>query len=89
MCEIGRAVDVICVCDADGTIRPLRLRLEEADESLLRVNIDEVVSSREISYVGAEATIYLCRAVIHGRERLFELRYQIRSHCWQLLQSLY
>ncbi len=89
MCEISQAVDVLCVCDAGGDIRPLRLRVEEADRSLLRVDIDEVVSVRQICHVGAESAIYLCRAAVHDRERLFELQYLFRSHSWKLLQSLY
>ena len=84
-----RAVDVICVCDAGGEIRPLRLRTEESDRQQLRIDIDEVVSTRQIHYVGAEANIYLCRARVHDRERLFELKYLIRSHSWTLMQSLY
>lgn len=89
MDEISKAVDVICVCDARGEIRPLRMRMEQADQSMLRVNIDEIVTTRQISYVGAEANIYLCRATVHNRELLFELKYLIRSHSWKLLQRIY
>lgn len=88
MVEISKSVDVICVCDARGEIRPLRIRMEQPDQSQLRINIDEVVSTRQIQYVGAEANIYLCRAIIHDREQLFELKYLIRSHCWKLLQMI-
>ena len=89
MKESGQAVDVICVCDASGEIRPLRMRLEQQDQSRVRIDIDEVVSTQRISYVGAEANIYLCRAQVSGREKLFELKYLFRSHCWHLLQNLY
>ncbi len=88
MNEISRPVDVICVCDARGEIRPLRIQMEQADQSHLRINIDEILSSREIQHVGAESTIYLCRAMVHGREQIFELKYLIRSHSWRLLQMI-
>ena len=88
MCEMGQAVDVICVCDAGGEIRPLRLRVGDADGVRQRVDIGEVVSIRRIEYVGVESIIFLCRAEVQGRERLFELRYLFRSHTWRLLQSL-
>lgn len=88
MDEISKAVDVICVFDSRGEIRPLRMRMEQEDQSLLRVNIDEIISIRQISYVGAEANIYLCRAIICNREQLFELKYLIRSHSWKLLQQI-
>ena len=82
-------VDVICVCSANGDMRPLRIRMEDEKHQLLRIDIDEVVSSRAVQYVGIEATIFLCRAVIHGKRQLFELRYTIHSHHWCLLRKVY
>ena len=82
-------VDVISVCSADGEIRPLRLRFEDEQKQLFRVNIDEVVSKTEIQYVGVEAVVFLCRAWVAGREWLFELKYSIRSHSWCLLRKVY
>ena len=86
--RIMRHVDVIAVCSAEGEIRPLRLRMPGRDEEMIRVNIEEVVDVEEISYVGAEAKIFLCRARIEGREALLEMKYSFRSHCWCLLRRL-
>ena len=66
-------VDVISVCSANGDIRPLRLRMEDESHGLLRIDIDEVVSSKDIQYVGIEAKIFLCRATVGERQWLFEL----------------
>ena len=82
-------VDVISMCSAGGDIRPLRLRLEDEGHQLLRVDIDEIVSVRYIQYVGIEAHIFLCRATVHGKRWLFELRYTIRSHSWCLTRRVY
>lgn len=83
-----KPVDVISVCNANGQIRPLRLRIEDEQQRQFRVNIDEVVSVKEITFVGVEAQIFLCRAWFEGREWLFELKYSIRTHTWRLLQKL-
>ena len=72
-------VDVISVCSANGDIRPLRFRMED---------IDEVISSRRIQYVGIEAHVFLCRATVRDQRWLFELKYTIRSHCWCLLRKV-
>lgn len=82
-------VDVISMCSANGEIRPLRLRMEDEDHQLLRINIEEVISSKPIQYVGIEAHVFLCRATVRGKQWLFELRYTIRSHCWHLLRKVY
>ena len=81
-------VDVISVCSANGDIRPLRFRMEDETHRLLRVDIDEVISSRQIQYVGIEAHIFLCRATVEQRKWLFELKYTIRSHSWCLLRKV-
>lgn len=82
-------VDVIAVCSANGDIRPLRFRMEDEKHQLLRVDIEEVISCKNVAYVGIEAHIFLCRATVDGRRWLFELKYTIRSHCWCLLRKVY
>jgi len=82
-------VDVISVCNTEGEIRPLRFQLEDEEHQLLRVNVQEVVSVREIQHVGVEAHIFLCRARVHDREWTFELKYTFRSHTWRLLGKVY
>ncbi len=82
-------VDVISMCSADGAIRPLRLRMEGEQHQLLRVDIDEVVSIKQVQYVGIEALIFLCRAVVQGVQWLFELKYTIRTHTWCLMRRVY
>ena len=49
-------VDVISICSADGQIRPLRLRMEDEDRKLLRVDIDEVIRRLEGIRCGAKIT---------------------------------
>lgn len=83
--QTGRyPIDVICVCSANGEIRPLRFRMEDEDHQLLCVDIDEIISNKEIQYAGIEAHIYLCRATVRDRQWLVELKYTIRSHSWCL-----
>jgi len=41
-------VDVISMCSADGQIRPLRLRMEDEAHQLMRIDIDEVVSTKQV-----------------------------------------
>lgn len=82
-------VDVISVCSASGEIRPLRLRVEDEEHFMQRIDIDEVISRKTIPYVGAEAELFLCKASIHGRLHLLQLRYCIRSHCWHIVQKMF
>ena len=87
--QLNMPVDVISMCSANGDIRPLRLRMESEEHQLLRVDIDEIISSKQIQYVGIEAIVFLCRATVREREWLFELKYTIRTHNWCLLRKVY
>ena len=82
-------VDVIAMCSANGDILPLRLRMEDEDHQLLRIDIEEVISSKKIQYVGIEAHVFLCRAKVKEKQWLFELKYTIRSHNWCLQRKVY
>lgn len=82
-------VDVISVCSAGGEIRPLRMRLEDDDHRLLRIDIDEVISVKHIQFVGIEAQIFLCRTTVRGKQLLFELKYTIRTHSWCFIRKVF
>ena len=82
-------VDVIAMYSANGDILPLRLRMEDESHQLMRVDIEEIVSSKKIQYVGIEAHVFLCKAKVKGKLWLFELKYTIRSHCWCLQRKVY
>ncbi|MBQ6997069.1 MAG: hypothetical protein IJO72_04390 [Oscillospiraceae bacterium] len=85
----NQPVDVISVCSANGDIRPLRLRMEDEQHQLLRVDIDEIISVKPIQFVGIEAQIFLCKAQVAGKQWLFELKYTIRTHSWCFFRRVY
>ncbi len=80
-------VDVICVCSADGQLRPLRIRVENEEQEWIRVDIDEILDCRHIRYVGVESKIFLCRATVGKRKCLFELKYALRTQCWSIVRQ--
>ena len=80
-------VDVICLCDADGTIRPLRLRMEDEEHMLVRADVEETLDSKCSMQFGAEFMWFLCRAKICGRFRILEIKYSVRNHSWSILHG--
>ena len=85
----NQPIDVISVCSANGDIRPLRMRIEDEQHQLLRVDIDEIISVKPIQFVGIEAQIFLCKAQVAGKQWLFELKYTIRTHSWCFFRRVY
>ncbi|MEA4965575.1 MAG: hypothetical protein VB055_07125 [Oscillospiraceae bacterium] len=85
----NRPVEMLSVCSPDGMLRPVRFRYEGEDHAVRTVQISEIVCKNEISYVGIEAIIYVCKAQIEELERLFELKYTVQTHRWVLFQVIY
>ena len=82
-------IEVISVFATDGCITPLRFRMEDEANCLQTVAISQVVCAKPIQYAGIDAIQYLCKAHMEGKEKLFELRYTVRTHRWTLFRVVY
>jgi hypothetical protein len=82
-------VEMLCTCSTDGQLRPLRFRFEDAAHRLRTVSVTEVLCDKEICYVGIEAFQFVCKGLVEGAEKMFELRYTVRSHKWILFREIY
>ena len=85
----AKAVDVISVFQANGNIKPLRIQFLDDSRQMIRVNIESIIKCENISIVGAEAILFLCKANLWGQKCVFELKYSIRTHQWSLLRRLH
>ena len=86
---VNLQIEVISVFATDGSITPLRFRMEDEANCLQTVAISQVVCAKPIQYAGIDAIQYLCKAHLEGKERLFELRYTVRTHRWTLFRVVY
>ena len=82
-------VDVISLCEADGQIRPLRVRFQDGDQVYQKFDIDRVIQRDQIRFVGAEAELFLCSATLGEKSFLIWLKYSLRSHSWCITGKLY
>lgn len=82
-------IEMISVFATDGSITPLRFRLENEEHCLETVVISQVVSAKPICFAGIDAIQYLCKAIVEQKEKLFELRYTVKTHRWTLFRVVY
>ena len=82
-------IEMISVCASDGTLTPLRFRLEDEAHCLHTVPITRIVCSKPIQYAGVDAVQFLCAVTREGKESMLELRYLVRTHCWTLFRVVY
>lgn len=77
--------DAVCVCQADGGLRPIRLRVEAAPCQYQMIRILKVLKEERITYPGAEARIYSCEAAVGDKEVCVEIRFSVRNQTWYIL----
>ena len=85
--ERAQPVDVICVCTAEGEIRPLRFRLTDGGQAL-RVDIDQILQVNRDVHFGSESITFQCGAVLFRQRLSFSLKYCVRAGKWFLSFSL-
>ena len=81
-------IQLLSVCSTQGELKPLWFRFEDEEHQICKINIDKIISHKEINYVGMKMLQFICGARIFDCERIFELRYNIVSHKWSFYQML-
>ena len=82
--ETGQSVEMISICGADGSMQPLRFRFHDEDGCVQVARVLEILSCREVKYVGVEAYVFTCRVRTDERELIITVRYSVRAHQWLL-----
>ena len=85
MAQANIPIQAIVHCEAGGELKPLRFRYEDALHKIHTVRIDQITDSRKINFVGIEAIHYICRA----QEHMYELKYTINTHKWEMIRRIY
>ena len=89
-------VDVICQIKSDGSIIPIRIKLEDEEKQLQIFNIKRYKAPKE--YLRSETSghndgkfpfsdmlEYQCVIVVFEREKIITIRYVLSAHKWILI----
>lgn len=82
-------IEMISVCGSDGKLTPIRFRMEREDQSMQVVPILQVMCCNPVQYAGIDALQYLCKGKVNEQEKMFELRYTLKTHCWSIYRVVY
>jgi len=79
-----RSVDMICLSSSEGVITPLKFRFSEDGQESRVIRIDRVIDRKEEKLAGNRMLIFTVQSVIDGIERVFEMRYEMKTFKWYL-----
>lgn len=77
-------IEMIVWFTQDGVPHPLKYRLLQKDGSYTVVKVGKVISSDKERLAGNNMLIYRCQSIVHGIEKLYELKYEIATCKWFL-----
>ena len=79
-----KSVDMICLSSSDGVITPLKFRFNEEGQESRVIRIDHIINRKEEKLAGNRMLIFTVQSVINGIERVFEMRYEMKTFKWYL-----
>ena len=79
-----KSVDMICLSSSRGEIRPLKFRIQEDTGESRIVKIDRIISKKEEKIAGNPMLVFVVQSVMDGTERIYEMKYEIRTSRWYL-----
>jgi len=83
---VSKPIEVISMTDIKGNITPLRLRIEQEDESIQVIKIDRIIDRATEKLAGNNKLVFTCRSLINDTEKLFEIKYEITTCKWVLFK---
>lgn len=81
---INKTVDVIAYFDKEGNIRPVSFRSPDENGELVVVKVDRLVGRKTEKIAGTTYIAFRCQSVVHGIEKVYELRFNTDKIKWVL-----
>ncbi|MGI6569962.1 MAG: hypothetical protein ACOX27_02695 [Caldicoprobacterales bacterium] len=81
-----KPIKMIAWFNEDGTLHPVRFNMKQKDESHITIRIDRVIKKREEKLAGNPMLVYTCQSIINNIERIYEIKYELRTCKWYLFK---
>lgn len=70
----------------DGSPHPIRFRCQGDEGEKIVIKIDRVVKIDKEKIAGNEILIFRCESVIEGVQKIFEIKYELKTCRWVLFK---
>ncbi|WP_243156051.1 hypothetical protein [Clostridium sp. C2-6-12] len=76
---VSKEIEVIAYFDIDGSIKPIKFRIDENDTYKV-IKIEKIISTQ----LEDRILLFKCSSFISDREVIFEIKYDIDNFTWIL-----
>jgi len=79
-------IEMVSYTDNKGSIKPIRFRVQIADEPMQVIKIDKVITANKEKLAGNNMIVFKCQSVINGLDKIYEIKYELSSCRWILFK---
>lgn len=83
---LAKPVDMVCWFEKTGVPHPIRFKITSEDESEKVIKVDKVFAVDKERLVGNDMLVFKCQSVINNTQKIFELKYELRTCRWILFK---
>ena len=76
---VAKPIEVVSWTDIKGNINLVRFKIVNDDESTSVIKIDRVICVEREKLAGNEMLVFKCQSVINNTERLYEIKYELKT----------
>ncbi len=80
---LNKNIDMISWTAKDGTVTPVRFRMEDNGETIT-VKVDRILQTERNRFGGSQTLCFLCSSIINGIEKIYELTCNCDNQKWLL-----
>lgn len=81
---VNKNIDMISWTSRDGSITPVRFRLEEDDGETVIIKVGRIIQTEKNKFGGSPTLCFLCSSIVNNAEKIYELTCNCDSQKWLL-----
>ncbi|WP_411682684.1 hypothetical protein [Clostridium thailandense] len=81
---IAKPIDVVVWFNKNGVPNPVRIRLDGEEDESITIKIDKIIIRDKEKIAGNHMLIFKCQGCINGKQKLFEIKYELSTCKWIL-----
>ncbi|KPU42265.1 hypothetical protein OXPF_40500 [Oxobacter pfennigii] len=83
---LSKPIQMLAWFNEQGYPNPIRFRFESGSESFTVIKVDKILK-KDIEKIGGNDTVvFKCQSLINGLEKVFEIKYELRTMKWVLFK---
>ena len=83
---VNRPIEMIATFTKNGIVRPAKFRMQTEEQSEIVIKVERIIAQNLEKLAGNKMLVYRCQSIINGRERIYELKYELDTCKWVLFK---